>query len=233
MANLDFYTKLAHVPDEAKKSIEAGRLKGMTSISPMWRIKVMTETFGPCGVGWKIEYDEPQVIDYELSGEKLVFVKAAVCIKDKDTWSTPIFGFGTSKLVAKERNGMYFDEEAFKKAQTDAFGSAVKYLGVGGEVYFEEDNNDTPSGEPTVYLKYPVVGKKLADDEIIKKEQALHLADCILQEGKKLDAIVGYLNTRPQRSENKLDVSDANVLENLTYEEYETILYMFSGFKRT
>ena len=46
MGNLDLYNKLKVVPSEAIKPIQNGRLKGMSDINPMWRIKTMTEHFG-------------------------------------------------------------------------------------------------------------------------------------------------------------------------------------------
>ena len=52
MENLHYYEKFRNVPAEAQKSIGGGRLKGMTDINPMWRIKVLTEQFGVCGFGW-------------------------------------------------------------------------------------------------------------------------------------------------------------------------------------
>ena len=48
---LSIYNQCKTVPDEAKKEIKGGRLKGMTDINPMWRIKKLTEMFGPCGIG--------------------------------------------------------------------------------------------------------------------------------------------------------------------------------------
>ena len=52
MGNLDIYEAVRAVPEEAQKPIKGGRLSGMTDISPMWRIKKLTELFGPCGIGW-------------------------------------------------------------------------------------------------------------------------------------------------------------------------------------
>ena len=49
--NLELYNAVREVPKEAQKAIGAGRLKGMTDINPMWRIKVLTEQFGICGRG--------------------------------------------------------------------------------------------------------------------------------------------------------------------------------------
>ena len=51
MEDLELYEKFRVVPNEAKKTITAGRLKGKTDINPMWRIKALTEAFGPCGIG--------------------------------------------------------------------------------------------------------------------------------------------------------------------------------------
>ena len=53
--NLKIYNAVRAVPKEALKPIQAGRLKGMSDINPMWRIKALTEQFGVCGFGWYIE----------------------------------------------------------------------------------------------------------------------------------------------------------------------------------
>lgn len=49
--NMRIYDAVRAVPEEAKRAITAGRLKGKTDINPMWRIKALTELFGPCGDG--------------------------------------------------------------------------------------------------------------------------------------------------------------------------------------
>lgn len=53
--NLRFYSQGCEVPADALKPIRAGRLKGMSDVNPMWRMKRMTEIFGPVGFGWKYE----------------------------------------------------------------------------------------------------------------------------------------------------------------------------------
>lgn len=49
MDKLEIYNRCREVPKEAQKAIAAGRLKGKTDINPMWRIKKLTELFGPAG----------------------------------------------------------------------------------------------------------------------------------------------------------------------------------------
>ena len=49
------YNRVREVPAEAKKEINAGRLKGKTDINPLWRIQTLTKEFGPAGIGWYTE----------------------------------------------------------------------------------------------------------------------------------------------------------------------------------
>ena len=53
MGNMDIYNAVSAVPGSAQKRITGGRVNGMTDINPMWRIRELTELFGPCGIGWK------------------------------------------------------------------------------------------------------------------------------------------------------------------------------------
>ena len=137
--NLEIYNHLREVPKEAQKTIGAGRLKGMTDINPMWRIKALTEQFGACCEGWY-----PQLIDkqvYEVNGEAVATVDINLYYKlPSGEWSKPIFGTGGSKLVAKESKGLYVNDEAFKMAYTDAISVCGKELGLGADVYWDKDN---------------------------------------------------------------------------------------------
>ena len=145
-SNLSIYERVRCVPKEAKKEIEAGRLKGKHDINPMWRIKALTEVFGPAGFGWYTEVVRTWTEASE-SGEMAVFVDINLYVKKDGEWSKPIFGNGGNKLIANEKkyeNGQqvyipYLDDDAYKKAYTDAISVAAKALGVGADVYFEKD----------------------------------------------------------------------------------------------
>jgi len=137
MDNLKYYNMGRQVPQEAKKSIGGGRLKGMTDINPMWRIKKLTEMFGPCGIGWKYEIEKEWI---ERNGdEQAAFVKINLYIKDDDKWSDAIPGVGGNMFVTKEKNGLYTSDECFKMALTDALSVSCKALGIGADVYFDKD----------------------------------------------------------------------------------------------
>lgn len=165
MDNLELYNRVRAVPEEARKTIDGGRLSGMTDINPMWRIRKLTEEFGPCGVGWKTTE-----IRYEtIPADGLLAVKCTLHlqIKTGQEWSEPIFGVGGSMLVAKERSGKYVDDEAYKKAYTDAISVACKALGFGADVYWDKDptkytqpaqNPSPPTAEETKYM-LELIGK--------------------------------------------------------------------------
>lgn len=141
MDNLHFYNLGREVPDEAKKPISAGRLKGMTDINPMWRIKRLTEMFGPCGMGWWYEITEKHVISDDATKQRAAFVDILLFYKDPESGevSRGIPGTGGSSFVAQERSGLYLSDECFKMALTDAISVAAKALGIGADVYFDKD----------------------------------------------------------------------------------------------
>lgn len=137
MEKMDIYNRVRSVPDEAKKAISAGRLKGMTDINPMWRIKKLTEEFGPCGIGWWTKVTDRWT--ETVGDETCAFVDLELYIKVGDEWSRPITGSGGSKLATKERSGIYVSDECYKMAETDALSVACKKLGIGADVYFSAD----------------------------------------------------------------------------------------------
>lgn len=138
MDNLEIYNKVKSVPLSAQKEIKGGRLKGMTDINPMWRIKVLTDLFGPCGIGWKVEITNKTVLDGS-DGRRVATVDINLYVKKDGEWSAPIPGTGGSMLVENEKNGLYTSDEAFKMAYTDALSVSCKMLGIGADIYWSGD----------------------------------------------------------------------------------------------
>lgn len=144
--NLNLYERLRSVPDIAKKPIKGGRLSGMTDISPMWRIKKLTEEFGACGFGWKYTLDK-QWVEVGAEGVVMAFCNINLFVKRDGEWSDGIPGTGGASLVAKEKGGLYSSDEAYKMALTDALSVACKALGMGADVYWDKDSkyNEPPA----------------------------------------------------------------------------------------
>ena len=151
--NMRIYDAVRFVPEQAKKKITGGRLAGMTDINSMWRIKVLTEQFGPCGEGWytsDVKYWQDRL---DNNGSVALFCSILLHVKIDGAWSQPIYGIGGNTLVAAEKSGLRIDDEAYKKAYTDAISVACKALGIGADVYFEKDvtkysEYEDDSGQP-------------------------------------------------------------------------------------
>ena len=146
MTGLELYKKVRAVPQEAQKPISGGRLNGKTDINPMWRIKVLTEQFGPCGLGWYYVTTDNWL--EHAGNEVAAFVKIELFVKYGDEWSKPISGTGGSMFVEKEKNGLHVSDECYKMATTDAISVACKQLGVGANVYWQADKTKYDNPEP-------------------------------------------------------------------------------------
>lgn len=134
--NMKIYNAVRNCPENAQKEIKAGRLKGMSDINPMWRIQMLTEQFGACGVGWYYEIVR-QWTEQGANGEAAAFVNINLYIKIDGEWSKPIQGTGGSMLIANERSGAHTSDECYKMALTDAISVSCKALGFAADVYWK------------------------------------------------------------------------------------------------
>lgn len=152
------YAAASHVPKRVLKPIDVGRLKGKSDINPQWKISLMTEIYGMCGIGWKFEVTEKNTVTIN-TGEVMLFMTVAVYTRNGDEWSDPVYGMGGDFIVKKERTGLHANDEAYKMCLTDALGNALKYIGVAADVY--EQLNDT---------KYEKRPSAIANDKEEEKE---------------------------------------------------------------
>lgn len=145
MDRLFYYNQGREVPDTAKKPIQGGRMSGKTDINPMWRIKKLTEMFGPCGVGWYYRSVNEWMEAYEK--EVAAFVKIELYVKVDGEWSMPIQGTGGSMFVEVQKSGAHVSDECYKMATTDAISVACKQLGIGADVYWDRDQSKYSTGQ--------------------------------------------------------------------------------------
>ena len=152
MENLELYNSWRDVPKNAQRTISGGNLNGKTDINPMWRIKVLTERFGPVGLGWYTKITEHWIDEKTIDGktEIVAWVRCELYVKMPITdstwvWSEPIEGIGGSKYAGKGR-GTELNDEAFKMAETDAISVACKKLGIGADIYWAGDSTKYTQG---------------------------------------------------------------------------------------
>lgn len=190
MGNMDIYNAVSAVPDSAQKRITGGRLNGMTDINPMWRIRELTELFGPCGIGWKYKIVR-EWLETASTGEVGAFVDIELQyrITPDAEWSEPIPGTGGSKFVAAEKgNNLRASDECYKMALTDAISVACKALGFGADVYWEAGRtkyNTAPTDQDEEYT-CAQCGKTIRDGK--KKDgSAWKAGDIALYAQKRYD----------------------------------------------
>lgn len=194
--NLSLYEDVRKVPENAVRTITGGRLKGMTDINPMWRIKELTKQFGPCGIGWFYTIKEKR-LEKGANDEIAAFVDIDLFIKKDGEWSAAIPGTGGSMFVEKEKAGLHTNDECFKMALTDAFSVACKALGFGADVYWEKDKTkyDTPPDTLPETQETPKTQPKY-----ITKSQRDELVKICIERfgndaGKKFTEITGIART--------------------------------------
>lgn len=161
---LTIYNAARTVPEEAKKEITSGKLRGLTEINPMWRIKKLTELFGAAGFGWYYEI-ENLWLENGADGAVIANAKIRLYVLGEYDWSHPIVGIGGSKFISRESGGIYTNDEAYKMALTDALSVACKSLGIGADVYMGESDK---TGESVEFQK--------VDGEIPMED---HLPKCL------------------------------------------------------
>ena len=96
----------------------------------------MTREFGPVGVGW---FTETERWTEENGNERAIYIHIKLYIKHDGEWSKPIEGYGGAMILSQEKSGIFFDDDAAKKAYTDAISQACRSLGIGADVYWAND----------------------------------------------------------------------------------------------
>ena len=162
--NMRFYGQVQDTPQEARKEIGAGRLKGSTDINPMWRIKKLTEIFGPAGFGWWTQNEKYSFAEGK-NGEVAVFCTLELVVVDPETQkeSHPITGVGGNKFMVNESKGPYCNDEAYKSAYTDALSIACKALGFSHDIYYAKDRTKYSLAEDEAKEPSPEEYKAIKD----------------------------------------------------------------------
>lgn len=202
MENMEIYDACRSVPETAKRAITAGRLKGKTDINPMWRIKLLTEQFGPCGIGW---YYKPVRKWLETHGdETAAFVDIELYVKIGGEWSMPIAGTGGSMFAARQKESIYVSDECYKMATTDAISVACKQLGFGADVYWDADR--TKYTDPTAV---PAM-QQVADAPVDKQRADLfgQMREQLQRTGFSTNAVLNFYKASDIGSLSNLQIKD-------------------------
>lgn len=102
---------------------------GFTAIDSYYQIKRATDLFGPLGHGWGY------TADMRFEGN-LVFVVLSLWYMWQGKKSEPFTVVASNQLMSIDKNGkQYVDEDAGKKAVTDAITKGLSYLGFSADIF--------------------------------------------------------------------------------------------------
>ena len=222
--NVRFYHKFMETPKDAQKSFDNGRFSG-TDINPMWRIKILTEVFGPSGFGWWTQNVRYEFVEADLTRpnannvvkkEVAVFCELELVVKDPESGeiSQPIYGVGGNTFIAEGKYGPRSSDEAKKMAYTDALSIACKSLGIGHDIWYSNDRtkytmgNDTTTPPPAPEKKSTKKDEKVEDAPAAPAEHTPDTASVIDEIAKKLDEVGAKMKTK----EEKLAFAKDNIL---------------------
>lgn len=181
--NLYYYALGTDVPKDATKAFRSESGFQGTDISAMWRIKILTQMFGPAGIGWYSEvvryWENHEYGDHE----DRVFCDVALYVRGPDGWSKPIYGTGGNRMWtwrwkddSKSEKLWIPNDDCYKMAETDAFGSACKKLGIGGKVYWSQDKSKYTMLEDGTIEAGEMTNREALMEQFKAQENARNLA---------------------------------------------------------
>lgn len=168
--NLEIWNALGKTDPSATKSFKrSGGFSG-TALKPMWILKRLTEKFGPAGIGWGVGKPSFETV-HASEGEVLVYCTVSAWHGNKEN---VLWGVGGDKVVGKNKYGLTTDDEAFKKAFTDAVGNAFKSIGVGADIHMGLfDDNKYVSAMEREFAPEPEPVARIDDSQLTELEALL------------------------------------------------------------
>jgi hypothetical protein len=208
MSKTDLWDRLGKTdPKHTKPFKRAGGFSG-TAIKPIYSILRMTQEFGACGNGWGINEPSFQVV--QANDETLVYCTVSIWYGAKEN---VVFGVGGDKVVAKFSSGLKSDDEAFKKAFTDAVGNAMKFMGMSADVHMGmfDDSKYVAS-----LRENPHVTRPSDVFEPVEYDQNGEVIDNIPSPSPEANKKLRIANQRPVFAELQKEIQSARTVKDLT-----------------
>lgn len=136
--NLDFWEKVCQTDEKFTQSFTNARGVNLTAIDPMYRIRTLTEQFGPCGIGWGVRNEKFDTVHFppEKSHYDLLTYHAEFWyLLEGDIHIIPI----ASDVPFFEYDGVnqkwYRTQDPVKSVKTDALTKGISWLGFQADTY--------------------------------------------------------------------------------------------------
>ena len=106
----------------------------------------MTELFGPCGIGWTWQPEDIRIED----GLCLAHVTVRYREELGGAFSEPVHGYGGTVM-----GRMNDDSDVLKSTFTDAVSNALRYIGIGADVWYKPGREAAENQFDTKYSAPP------------------------------------------------------------------------------
>lgn len=218
MSNTELWDKLSAMDRRyAKPFKRPGGFAG-TDINPTWRMKRLTEQFGPCGTGWGWTIHERWREEFAVSRKdeadkprSYVFVMLSLwyVIDGERRETGPQIGGSESGFAP---------DEAYKMSVTDALGKCCQSLGIAAEVYLGEFDSKYNRGREAAPRGQAQLGGTGSDPQVLASVQGMIPR---IDSDAKADRAGEYVERKTK--EGKLTEKDAVQLHALIVKKQATL----------
>jgi len=133
--NMRIWTRVDKTDPASTKRVTFSTTKPYTAIDAYSQILAATEVFGPVGSGWGWRINEAIIVG-ENTDSALVI---SLVLWYQDRYAAEYKGefpvYGTAPLYRGPSDSKRIDEDAYKKALTDAITKGLSYLGFNADVF--------------------------------------------------------------------------------------------------
>lgn len=240
--NLAIWNTLGRTsPEHTKGFTRGGGFKG-TAVKPIYTEQKMTEQFGPCGIGWGFSEPQFQIVP-GANSEVMVYCWLTLWFVHDGARSAPIPGVGGDKIISHiKANEQYkrperweSDDEAFKKAFTDAIGNAMKHIGMSADVHMgrfddskyvsdlrREDAENNSSSAPSGRNATPAVSRT-SSGSVAPLSQAGELYRQAMLTATNKDDLGAWMNDKAEELKEKLGEAEASTIRQLAAARYREL----------
>ena len=203
--NMKIWDFLSKTNPEFTKPFSKFGGKTLTTIDPHYQIQMMTNAFGPVGKGWSYQ------VEYKYL-DKLVFAEVSIQYFLDNKW----YAFGPVSSVqslAKKNGGL--DDEAPKKAMTDAMTKAFSHLGMSADVFLGMFENNK-------YVENLKKEFSQKQNSVVQTTEPAYMDDTVDVDEIKNEISAAKTEKQFYAVKNKLRLK-VNYLKNNNFKAYEQI----------
>ncbi len=203
--NMKIWDFLSKTNPEFTKPFSKFGGKTLTTIDPHYQIQMMTNAFGPVGKGWSYQ------VEYKYL-DKLVFAEVSIQYFLDNKW----YAFGPVSSVqslAKKNGGL--DDEAPKKAMTDAMTKAFSHLGMSADVFLGMFENNK-------YVENLKKEFSQKQNSVVQTTEPAYMDDTVDVDEIKSEISAAKTEKQFYAVKNKLRLK-VNYLKNNNFKAYEQI----------